>query len=69
MPLCIRDDSADALARKVMKVTGAANKTEAVFTTLHAHLEAVQKKNHSLSAFGKSDPGLTRSAHLIPYLT
>ena len=44
MPLYIRDDSVDALARTVMNATNARNKTEAVRAALQAHLEAVQKK-------------------------
>ncbi len=44
MPLYIRDDSVDALARTVMKATGARNKTEAVRAALQARLESVRKK-------------------------
>lgn len=47
MPLYIRDDTVDELARKVMKATGAETKTEAVRAALLAQLEA-EKARKSL---------------------
>jgi antitoxin VapB len=40
MPLYIRDDAVDDLAEKVMKVTGAKTKTDAVRKALQAQLDA-----------------------------
>ena len=44
MPLYIRDDSVDALARRVMKMTGAKSKTDAVRNALQAQLDAADRK-------------------------
>ncbi len=66
MPLYIRDDSVDDLAKKVMRVTGAANKTEAVRLALQARLETEKAKKSLLERImecqamadeiGKPDP-------------
>ncbi|UWR62793.1 type II toxin-antitoxin system VapB family antitoxin [Phaeobacter inhibens] len=44
MPLYIRDDSVDALAEQVKKLTGASSKTDAVRAALQAQLEAAKNK-------------------------
>jgi antitoxin VapB len=44
MPLYIRDDSVDDLAVKLMKLTGASNKTEAVRDALLARMASVEQK-------------------------
>ena len=41
MPLYIRDDSVDDLAVKLMKLTGASSKTEAVREALLARIASV----------------------------
>ena len=43
MLLYIEDENVDALAEELTKVTGTANKTEAVRAALHEHLDAAQK--------------------------
>jgi antitoxin VapB len=44
MPLYIRDDSVDDLAVKLMKLTGASSKTEAVREALLARMVSVEQK-------------------------
>jgi len=66
MPLYIRDDAVDDLAAKVMKLTGAKTKTEAVRQALLAQIAAEENKLPLLTrlepiliradALGKDDP-------------
>lgn len=66
MPLYIRDDAVDELAKQVMKATGAENKTEAVRAALQAQLAAEKNKKTLLEriqpilkradALGEPDP-------------
>ena len=67
MPLYIRDDSVDALAIKVMNMTGAKSKTDAVRSALQAQLDAAKRKKPLLERIeeiqskadkiGEPDPG------------
>jgi antitoxin VapB len=66
MPLYIRDDAVDDLAAKVMKLTGAKTKTEAVRQALLAQIAAEESKLPLLTrlapilsradALGEKDP-------------
>jgi antitoxin VapB len=52
MPLYIRDDAVDDLAAKVMKLTGAKTKTEAVRKALLAQIAAEQSKLPLIARIG-----------------
>ena len=58
MPLYIRDDHVDDLAVKVMKLTGAKSKTEAVRQALLDRIDAVSKQKPLLE---RIEPILTRA--------
>jgi len=73
MPLYIRDDTVDALAEKVKKVTGAKSKTDAVRDALQAQLDAESNRKPLLErlqpileradAIGERDPDFDMKAY------
>ncbi|MGB3312811.1 MAG: type II toxin-antitoxin system VapB family antitoxin [Albidovulum sp.] len=72
MPLYIRDDAVAQLAVRLMHMTGAENKTEAVRRALLAQIEAVQNRKPLLErieeiraeadTIGAVDPGFDMKA-------
>lgn len=63
MPLYIKDDHVDDLAVRLMNLTGAKSKTEAVRKALLAQLEAVSKQKPLLE---RLEPILKRAQKLGP---
>lgn len=63
MPLYIRDDRVDDLAVRLMKLTGAKSKTDAVRKALMAQLEAEAKRKPLLE---RLEPILKRADDLGP---
>ncbi|MCX8508329.1 MAG: type II toxin-antitoxin system VapB family antitoxin [Rhodobacteraceae bacterium] len=63
MPLYIRDDSVDALAGQLVKLTGAKSKTDAVRGALIAQIEAMRSRKSLLE---RLKPLQDRTAALGP---
>ncbi len=72
MPLYIRDDTVDDLAERVMKITGAKNKTEAVRAAVSAQLNAIRTEiplidrvralQERVARLGTADPSFDQKA-------